>query len=92
MGDGVVELVPNTYYMVDPEFGQSEIAFSLATPTDYTIANEYIIQIDNKYQIVDVMLSFPSNITWKDGDVPTLKAGTILVISIVAFLAVYAEF
>lgn len=90
--DGVVELVPNTYYMVEPQLGQSEIAFSLAAPTDDMIVNEYVVQIDNKYMIEDVMISFPSSITWKDGDIPTLKAGKILVISIVDTLAVYAEF
>ena len=89
--DGVVELVPNTYYMVEPQLGQSEIAFSLAAPTDDMIVNEYVVQIDNKYMIEDVMISFPSSITWKD-DIPTLKAGKILVISIVDTLAVYAEF
>lgn len=90
--DGVVELVPNTYYVVEPQLGQSEIAFSLATPTDDTIVNEYVVQINNKWGIDDKTLSFPSNITWKDGDYPTLKYGKVLVISIVDNLAVYAEF
>jgi len=63
---------------------------ALATPTDNTRYNEYMIQFSSGSTAT--VLDFPPTLTWLGGVQPTTRAGKTYQISIVNNLAVMGEF
>ena len=79
-----ISMSPNTYYK---KTNVSNLTISLATPTDTSIVNEYIIEFDAFSNI-----SLPTTLAWANNEVPTFKIGATYIISIVNNLAMVTEF
>lgn len=79
-------LQPNTYYRLNG--GANGLLFTLATPTDNTIVNEYVVEFSSVASVADI--SFSTSIVWANGEAPTFENPTV--ISIINGLGVWAEF
>lgn len=79
-------LQPNTYYRLNR--GASGIHFTLATPTDNTIVNEYVVEFSSVAYVGDIY--FTPSIVWANGEAPTFENPTV--ISIINGLGVWSEF
>lgn len=79
-----ISMQPNTYYK---KTNVSNLTISLATPTDTSIVNEYIIEFDAFSNI-----SLPTTLAWANNEVPTFKIGATYIISIINNLAMVTEF
>lgn len=67
----------------------SSLSITLATPTDNTIVNEYMIQFSSPSSAATT-LSLPSTVTWVAA--PSINAGGTYQISIINNLGIIAEF
>lgn len=79
-------LQPNTYYRLNG--GANGVLFTLATPTDNTIVNEYVVEFSSVTSVADIY--FTPSIVWANGEAPTFENPTV--ISIINGLGVWAEF
>lgn len=80
-----VEIEPNKLYLWDTV---ESLTITLATPTDTTIVNEYMIQFTSGD--VATQLTLPDTITWMSE--PTINANATYQISIINNLAIIGEF
>ena len=80
-----VEIEPNKLYLWDTV---ESLTITLATPTDESIVNEYMIQFTSGG--IATQLTLPDTITWMSE--PTINANAIYQISIINNLAVIGEF
>ena len=65
------------------------LTITLATPTDSTVVNEYMIQFSSPSSAATT-LSLPSTVTWVAA--PSINAGVTYQISIINNLGIIAEF
>lgn len=86
------DLEPNTYYVLESAGigGGDNLTFNinLVTPSNFEIVNEYVFELHG----IEGAISLPAYITWVNGDVPSFSVGKSYIISIVNYVAVYAEF
>lgn len=80
-----VEIEPNKLYLWDTV---ESLTITLATPTDTTIVNEYMIQFTSGD--IATQLTLPDTITWMSE--PTISTNATYQISIINNLAVIGEF
>lgn len=81
---------PNIYYVIDQKSDITTYTFSLATPSDNSIVNEYFIQFTTPS--AGCALVVPSSIKWLNGETPIMQGGKTYQISIINNLAVVGVF
>lgn len=82
-----VTISPNTYN----KWGSvASLNIKLATPTDDTIVNEYMIEFTSGSSATS--LTLPSTIVFSNGVAPTIEANRTYYITIVNNLALFASF
>lgn len=81
-----IALDSNKYYRLTS--AQEGLKITLNTPSDATIKNEYFIE----FPYTSGSVSFPADIAWENGEMPTFEAGKIYQVSILNNLAMYAVF
>ena len=86
--DNNITLTPNVYTKLSRSWGS--FVFTLATPTDTSIVNEYLVEFTTAAQGSSV--SLPSGIKWAEGITPTFEMNTTYQISIVNNLGIVTKF
>ena len=85
-------LEPNTYYVLESggfDGGEtSTYEINLVTPSNLEIVNEYVVELHG----IEGAVSLPAYITWANGNIPSFSSGKSYIISIVNYVAVFAEF
>lgn len=87
--ESTIELQPNTYYRVT-NTSLSLLQFTLATPVDETILNEYLVEFTTSD--TGTTIGFPSVIKWANGEVPEFSTNSTYQVSIVNNLGVVLKF
>ena len=92
----VLPLQPNTYTKVRMDSGLIDyLVVYFETPTDESIVNEYVLQID-LYDDMDMgsepIIEIEEEIIWANGDIPVFGSTGTVVMSFVNNLGVYTTF
>ena len=82
-----ITLQPNIYNRYETSFS-GDMTIQLASPSNTSIVNEYIIEF---YCGITRPYSFPSSVVWANDDIPDIEAGYTYVISIVNNVATYIK-
>lgn len=83
-----IEAQPNTYYVGKNAVGEYGLTITLATPTNNSIVNEYVVEFSwGSIQ----SLSLPSTVKWANDDTLVPEYGHTYVLSIVNNIATYID-
>lgn len=82
-----VAIEPNKYYKAGTI---AALTITLATPTDATVENEYMVEFTSG--ATATTLSLPADIQWYKGEAPTIEANMVYQISIINNLGVWGAF